>query len=63
MASKRTTKTAQPRERDWRVSIIRKKMQFLGRVRAVDKATAAATAASEFGLTDQERGRLVIDQG
>jgi len=48
----------------WRVSVIKKKMVYLGRVRAADKASAAVKANKEFtSLTDHERARLVIEQG
>ena len=60
MPTKRTPKTAEPRK--WRVSIIKSKLQYLGRVLAVDKVQAADVAAVEFKLSDQERGRLVIDE-
>jgi hypothetical protein len=32
----------------WRVSVIKKKPEHLGRVLAVDKAAASVVAASEF---------------
>jgi hypothetical protein len=46
----------------WRVSIIRKKLEYLGRVEAIDKASAALVAASEFKLRDHQVDRLVIDE-
>jgi hypothetical protein len=60
MPTKRTPKTAEPRM--WRVSIIKSKLQYLGRVLAVDKVQASDVAAVEFKLSDQERARLVIEQ-
>ena len=48
--------------RDWRVSIIRKKLVYLGRVHAVDKPSAADAAAAEFNLTDHERRRLLVEE-
>jgi hypothetical protein len=45
----------------WRVSVIKKKMVYLGRVRAPDKD--AVEANKEFAsLADHERARLVIEQ-
>jgi hypothetical protein len=47
----------------WRVSVIKKKMVYLGRVLAPDKAAAAVEATKEFtALTDHERTRLVIEE-
>jgi hypothetical protein len=51
-----------PEPRTWRVSVIKKKLQYLGRVRATDKADAAVVATAEFGLKDHEINRLVIDE-
>jgi hypothetical protein len=48
--------------RQWRVSVIKKKLEYIGRVQAADKASAAMVAAVEFGLKDHERTRLVIDE-
>jgi len=48
--------------RQWRVSLIKKKLAYVGRVQANDKASAAAVAAAEFNLKDDERRRLVIDE-
>jgi hypothetical protein len=51
-----------PRPRTWRVSIFRKKLQYVGRVQAVDRANAELAAASEFELKDHERARLFIEE-
>jgi hypothetical protein len=51
-----------PKPRMWRISIIKKKLEYLGRVRADDKATAVLVVASEFGLKDHQVNRLVIDE-
>jgi hypothetical protein len=51
-----------PEPRMWRVSVIKKRLEYIGRVRATDKADAAAVAAAEFGLKDHEVNRLVIDE-
>jgi hypothetical protein len=48
--------------RPWRASIIRKRLGRVGRVYAVDRATAEAVAIEEFKLDDQERKRLVIEE-
>jgi hypothetical protein len=47
--------------RDWRVAIIRKKLERLGRVAAADREAAEAAAVAEFGLTDEQRKRLLIE--
>jgi hypothetical protein len=60
-AEPRAAKSAEPTW--WRVSVIKKKLVYLGRVRAPDKAAAAVEAIKEFTtLTDHERTRLVIDE-
>ena len=48
--------------RDWRVAIIRKKLERLGRVAAVDREAAEAAAIEEFKLTDEQRKRLVLQE-
>jgi hypothetical protein len=48
--------------RDWRVMIIRKKMERLGRVAAADRDAAEAAAVEEFKLTDEQRKRLVLQE-
>jgi hypothetical protein len=53
-------KTPQPRT--WRVSLIKKKMEYVGRVQAVDKASAGLVAATEFQLNDHQRTRLFIEE-
>jgi hypothetical protein len=44
------------------MSIIKKKMEYVGRVQAADKATAELAAATEFQLKDHERTRLFIEE-
>jgi hypothetical protein len=44
--------------RDWRVMIIRKKLERLGRVAATDRDAAEAAAVAEFQLNDYQRRRL-----
>jgi len=53
-------KTTAAKLRAWRVSIIRKRAQYLGTVDARDEKTAAAAAVAEFNLTDEQRKRLVL---
>jgi hypothetical protein len=48
--------------RDWRVAIIRKKLERLGRVAAADREAAEAAAIEQFGLTDHERKRLIVEE-
>ena len=50
------------RVRDWRIGLIRKRFERLGRVAAADRDGAEAAAAAEFGLTDEQRKRLVIEE-
>jgi hypothetical protein len=51
-----------PKPRIWRVSVIKKRLEYVGRVQALDKASAAVVAAAEFQLRDHEVNRLVIDE-
>jgi hypothetical protein len=48
--------------RSWRVSIIRKRGQYLGTVEAPNEKAAEAAAAAEFDLSDEERRRLVVQE-
>jgi hypothetical protein len=47
--------------RDWRVSIVRKKLERLGRVAAADREAAETAAIEEFKLNDEQRKRLLIE--
>jgi hypothetical protein len=60
MAMKRPRKQAQPRE--WRVSVIRDRLTYLGRVFAPHRDAARAATVEEFGLNDEQRRRLVIQE-
>ena len=44
------------------VSLIRKHGQFLGFVEAADKEAAEAAAVARFNLSEEQRGRLVIQK-
>jgi hypothetical protein len=48
--------------RQWRVFIIRHRMEILGRVAAADRDAAEAVAIEEFKLSDEERKRLLIEE-
>src|SRR5262245_2715406 len=50
------------RLRTWRVSIIRKRGQYLGTVEAPDEKAAEAAAVAEFDLSDEQRPRLVVSK-
>jgi hypothetical protein len=51
-----------PKPRTWRVSLIKKRMEYVGRVQAADKASAELVAATEFQLKDHERSRLFVEE-
>jgi hypothetical protein len=55
---KKKTQTIPRRTR--RVSIIRKHGEFLGIMDAPNEKAAEAEAAARFGLTDEQRKRLVV---
>jgi 1,2-phenylacetyl-CoA epoxidase PaaB subunit len=46
--------------REWRVSIIREKIQYLGRVVAPDKEVAIARAMEEFRIEPARLFRLIV---
>jgi len=48
--------------RSWRVSIIRKRGQYLGTVEALNEKAAGAAAVAEFDLSDEQRRRLVVSE-
>jgi len=48
--------------REWCASIIRKRMEALGRVAAADREAAEAAAVEEFHLNDWQRKRLVLQE-
>jgi hypothetical protein len=58
----RSGRTATTRARLWRVSIIRRRGVFLGTVEAPDNEAAGLAAAEQFGLNDQQRKRLVLQE-
>jgi len=60
MPTKRIPKP--PKPRTWRVALIKKKMEYVGRVQAPDKASAELVAATEFQLKDHDRSRLFIEE-
>jgi hypothetical protein len=49
--------------RSWRVSIIRKRGQYLGTVEAPTEKAAEAAAVAEFDLSDEQRRGLVAHEG
>jgi hypothetical protein len=58
MARKPATPPKKPR-REWRITLIRKKGQYLGRVEAPDAETAIERAIEEFGIDEAHRSRLI----
>ena len=48
--------------RSWRVSILRERLRYLGTVDARDEKTAEAAAVKEFGLDEEQRRRLVLQE-
>jgi hypothetical protein len=48
--------------RTWRVSIIRKRGQYLGTVEAPNEKAAKAAAVAEFDLSAERRQRLVVSE-
>jgi hypothetical protein len=50
------------KQRSWRVSIIRKRGQYLGTVDAPNEKAAETAAVAEFDLSDEQRRRLVVQE-
>jgi hypothetical protein len=48
--------------RSWRVGVIRKRLEHLGSVRAVNRPKAEDAAVTEFGLSDRDRQRLFVQE-
>jgi hypothetical protein len=55
-------KTTAAKLRRWRVSIIRKRGQYLGIVEARDQKAAEAAAVADFNLNGEQRKRLVVQE-
>jgi hypothetical protein len=49
--------------RNWRVAIMRSRAQQIGTVTAVDRQSAEAEAVKLYGLTEEQRRRLMILEG
>jgi hypothetical protein len=64
LGSKPMTKRKKPnaKPRSWRVSIIRKRGQYLGTVEAPNEKAAEAAAVAEFDLSAEQRQRLVVSE-
>ena len=60
MRSPKQKKHVAAKLRSWRVSIIRKQGQYLGTVEAPNEKAAETAAVAEFGLSDEQRRRLVV---
>jgi hypothetical protein len=58
----RTKQKTAARPRRWRVSIIRSRSAYLGTVEAPDNEAAELAAAEQFGLIDQQRKRLALQE-
>jgi hypothetical protein len=56
-------KQAAAKLRSWRVSIIRKRGQYLGTVEASNDKAAEAAAVAEFDLSEEQRRRLLVTEG
>jgi hypothetical protein len=51
-----------PANKRWTVRLIRKRGALLGVVDAPDEAEAIEAAVKEFGLTDDQRKRIVLSR-
>jgi hypothetical protein len=53
-------KAAAAKLRNWRVSILRQRAEFLGVVQAADERAAEKAAIEAFALDDDRRKRLAV---
>ena len=56
----RPKKATAAKLRNWRAWLLRQRAQPLGTVEAPDERAAEAAAAGQFGLTAEQRRRLVV---
>ena len=56
----RPKKGAAAKLRSWRATLLRQREQYLSNVEAPDEGSAEAAAAGQFGLTAEQRLRLVV---
>jgi hypothetical protein len=55
-------KLAKRMSRRWRVVLLRSKGEIIGEVDAPDAEAAVAAAATQFGLDDVQRKRLLVQE-
>jgi len=48
--------------RQWRVSIIGKRLEYLGHVAATDREAAQAAAAEAFKLNEEQCRRVIVQE-
>jgi hypothetical protein len=48
--------------REWRITLVLAKGQYLGRVEAPDAETAIKVAIQQWGITDPQRQRRLVAQ-
>jgi Zn-dependent protease with chaperone function len=60
--TQRPLKKTAAKLRSWRVSIIRKRSQYLGTVETPNDRAAEAAAVAAFALGDEQRRRLVVQE-
>jgi hypothetical protein len=62
LASASDVKRSAAKLRSWRVSLIRKRGQYLGTVEAPNEKAAETAAVAEFDLSAEQRQRLVVSE-
>ena len=48
--------------RTWRASLLKRRAEYLGKVRAPNSSAAEAAAIKEFRLNDDQRRRLMLQE-
>jgi hypothetical protein len=60
--SKKSSNSSKPILREWRVTLIRYRGEFLGNVKAISREAAESEAAKLFGLSEFHRRRLLLEE-
>ncbi len=58
---RKPTSKSRPATRQWRITLIRKKGQYLGLVEAPDTETAVTRAIEHFDIDEAHRKRLIAE--
>ena len=60
--SKKSSNSSKPILREWRVTLMRYRGEFLGNVKAISREAAESEAARLFSLSEFHRRRLLLEE-